>query len=275
MADRSSDLYEDIESKRKHVQSEEDTDRRTAGGHAGSTEGPTPVPANADSLLGTQKMSGRGNRPVQTALMQQMQETYGNRATRNMIQRQVEQAEQTGPANLSEQTGPDLVGGQAEQTDQADKKRPLPFKVTNPGKSSWTVMKDSVAVTDGRPASALRAGTTRADYGSWQSETTHLFDIEREDATVMVQAKWEHHGQGFEEGLFVGNSGLDAGASQIDEGTKVNITVENASASFSDGVAVLSFDVVVNIKGPGGNESFRRRVELQGDGGNMVGQKRR
>src|ERR1043165_4228634 len=44
-------------------------------------------PSYPASLLSHHKLDGRGNRPVQTALMLQMQRTYGNRATQRYLQR--------------------------------------------------------------------------------------------------------------------------------------------------------------------------------------------
>lgn len=45
------------------------------------------LPLSALQLLGDPRLNGRGNRPVKTAVMQQMQRTYGNRATQRFLQR--------------------------------------------------------------------------------------------------------------------------------------------------------------------------------------------
>ncbi len=47
------------------------------------------LPAAAGSLLGDPRLSGRGNAPVQAALMQQAQQTIGNRALQRFLQRSV------------------------------------------------------------------------------------------------------------------------------------------------------------------------------------------
>jgi hypothetical protein len=50
------------------------------------------TPSYPQSLLADPRLSGRGNGPVRTALMRQMQQTYGNRATQRYLQRQATQA---------------------------------------------------------------------------------------------------------------------------------------------------------------------------------------
>src|SRR3954467_14507004 len=44
-------------------------------------------PACPDSLLGDRGINGRGNASVRVAIVQRMQQTYGNRATQRMLQR--------------------------------------------------------------------------------------------------------------------------------------------------------------------------------------------
>src|SRR5437588_13083786 len=45
------------------------------------------VPSYPASLLSDPRLNGRGNGPVRTALMRQMQQTYGNRAVQRFLQR--------------------------------------------------------------------------------------------------------------------------------------------------------------------------------------------
>src|SRR5262245_48415701 len=54
------------------------------------------APSYPAPLLGDCKLNGRGNAPVQTALMLQMQRKYGNRAVQRFLQRTV--ARQTATA---------------------------------------------------------------------------------------------------------------------------------------------------------------------------------
>src|SRR5437016_165008 len=51
-----------------------------------SDGGPQDPPTYPLSLLGDPRLYGRGNGPVRTALALQMQRTYGNRATRRLLQ---------------------------------------------------------------------------------------------------------------------------------------------------------------------------------------------
>lgn len=54
--------------------------------HAQQTH-PDIMPLNPVTMLGNIALRGRGNAPVQTALLQQMQHTHGNRATQRFLQR--------------------------------------------------------------------------------------------------------------------------------------------------------------------------------------------
>src|SRR5689334_5002822 len=52
------------------------------------SEAPLAVPASsAPALLSDPHIEGRGNAPVRQAALQQMQRTYGNRATQRFLQR--------------------------------------------------------------------------------------------------------------------------------------------------------------------------------------------
>jgi len=73
------------ESSRNRVHSgaafEQTTDRGT------TTQGGNNAKPYPSSLLSTGKLQGRGNGPVQTSIMQRMQQTQGNRAVQRIIQR--------------------------------------------------------------------------------------------------------------------------------------------------------------------------------------------
>lgn len=56
--------------------------------HAAGLEGPAspgPAPSYSGSLLGDPRLDGRGNQPVKTAVMRQMQQAYGNRAVQRQL----------------------------------------------------------------------------------------------------------------------------------------------------------------------------------------------
>jgi hypothetical protein len=77
---------------RKLQRAKQHADGEHADNGPGELQAPDSVPSYPPSLLADVKLSGRGNGPVRTALMRQMQQTYGNRATQRYIQRQATQA---------------------------------------------------------------------------------------------------------------------------------------------------------------------------------------
>lgn len=67
------------------------------------------------SLLGDPNMSGRGNGPVRAAIVQRMQQSHGNRATRQFVQRSVDRSGGSSRLAVQRQDGPD--GGVSGPTD--------------------------------------------------------------------------------------------------------------------------------------------------------------
>src|SRR4051812_23352504 len=89
---------------------------------------PENAPLYPTSLLNDPRLSGRGNGPVRTALMLQMQRTYGNRATGRFLQSQ--RVENTPALGLPLQRQPHGRGG--EHTPQSNDHGPP----TQPGLSA-------------------------------------------------------------------------------------------------------------------------------------------
>jgi hypothetical protein len=88
-----------------------------------------PVPTVSFGMLGDPRLSGRGNGPVRAAVVQRMQQSFGNRATGRMIQRMVNSR----PLVAVQRDDDDEEEQNADQQDNADLQaippapnRPLP-----------------------------------------------------------------------------------------------------------------------------------------------------
>lgn len=87
MADTHDAEHDDQQARK---QAEHTVQSATAEGQAlglGLGLGQETLPAYPSSLLGDARLSGRGNGPVRSALVQRMQQSYGNRATQRFLQR--------------------------------------------------------------------------------------------------------------------------------------------------------------------------------------------
>src|SRR5438874_7300735 len=68
-----------------HVEQTEQTDSGLSGDQSQVEIAPTSYP---DTLLGSTKLGGRGNGPTRTAMIQNAQSTYGNRAVQRYLRLQ-------------------------------------------------------------------------------------------------------------------------------------------------------------------------------------------
>lgn len=79
------------------------TDHATEGHEGSQAHESESVPSYPASLLSDVRLGGRGNGPVRTALMLQMQRTYGNRAVQRFLQRS---AHPVAPEPVLQREGP-------------------------------------------------------------------------------------------------------------------------------------------------------------------------
>lgn len=79
-------------------------------GH-GASSGTEAMPSYPTSLLSDARINGRGNQPVRTAIMQRLQQTYGNRAVQRFLQRKETDATGGGDEDLSQRIQSRAGGG--------------------------------------------------------------------------------------------------------------------------------------------------------------------
>src|SRR5437588_2879327 len=77
MADEHEELDHSRKAQHEHAQAQNEA--------AQPTNAPDALPAYPGTLLGDSHLAGRGNRPVQIAVMRQMQQSYGNRAVQRFF----------------------------------------------------------------------------------------------------------------------------------------------------------------------------------------------
>src|SRR5438874_7641712 len=88
MAEDSSRESRDHDERRRLQRAKEHADIEHSEGASGDLQANESAPSYPQSLLADARLSGRGNEPVRVALMREMQQTYGNRATQRFLQRQ-------------------------------------------------------------------------------------------------------------------------------------------------------------------------------------------
>ena len=111
MSDDTSRDFDEQSSKRLGEQvNEGPTSDRGAGASVETTvQYPT-------SLLGDARLGGRGNQPVQTALLQRMQREYGNRALQRFLQRKSSGDGSGGDDDLADRISAKSGGGSSLDT---------------------------------------------------------------------------------------------------------------------------------------------------------------
>ncbi|HEY3038871.1 MAG TPA: DUF4157 domain-containing protein [Pyrinomonadaceae bacterium] len=151
----------------------------------------------------------------------------------------------------------------------------LSSKIVNPGKSTWSLVTDSVPQNAGRLASAIRPNTDFSDYSGWQLEQkVRIPEYVRDDAAgvdIELKATWEHSGVPIKGGTgrYVGPTGIVVEVAKLDAPTIVNIKVDSAKAGFDlwDNVAQLTFDLSVTIKSSAVSKNYHRSITFSGGGG--------
>lgn len=116
-------------------------------------------PLYPTSLLGDPRLKGRGNEPVRIALMRQMQQTHGNRATRHLLNRSIPVQRDNGDKKEQEKEPQLLTDFAGKFKDAADHIRKSPAAITLVKEASAANVKFGGYAEDGPGKATGRAYT--------------------------------------------------------------------------------------------------------------------